>query len=124
MPAMKRSVRVSVGGLAKRALGGEDGSGVDHVAERAERAIRAYLGDKEAERAGWKVPPFARREPAEPVELRLSLDEDLWVAVEAEATAQGVAVEGLVGHAILYYAAEVDAGRITQRILEDLDDES
>jgi hypothetical protein len=121
VPAMKRSATVSIGGFAKRILAGEGGDGKGYVAKRAERAIRAYLRDKEAEPPGWKAPPFAGREPAERVELRLSLDEDLWVAVEAEAADQGVSVDLLVSHALLYYVAEADAGEITRRILDDLD---
>jgi len=123
VPAMKRSVTVSVGGLAKRTLAGDSGGDEEHAAKRAERAIRAYLGGKEEGRAGWEVPGFAGREPAERVDLSLSLDEELWAAVEVEAAAQGVTVDQLVAHAVLYYAAEIDAGEITQRILERLDDE-
>ncbi len=122
MPAMKRSATVSVGGFTERALLGESGEGAEHLDTRAERALRAYLGDKEAQRSGWSVPAFAGREPAERVELQLSLDEDLWAALEAEAAEQGVSVDVLVSHALLYYVAEADAGEITQRILDDLDD--
>jgi len=120
---MKRSVTVTVGGFAMRGLAGENGGGADYVTERAERAIRAYLVEGEAERPGWRVPAFARREPARRVELRLSVDEDLWAAVQSEAAAQGVSIDQLVSHALLYHAAELDAGDITQRILDDLDDE-
>lgn len=120
MPAMKRSVTVSVGSLARQALAGES---AEQVSSRAERAIRAYLSDKETGRAGWTVPVFARStEPAERAELKLSLDEDLWAALEIEAANQSVSVDRMVGHAILYWAAEVDAGLITQRIVEGLDD--
>jgi hypothetical protein len=124
MPAMKRSVTVRVGGFARRALAGEAGNGAEHVGSRAVRALRAYLGDKDAGRAGWRVPSFERStEPAKRVELRLNLDEDLWAAIEAEAATQGVSVDRLVSHAMLYFAAEIDAGWVTQRILEDLDPE-
>lgn len=120
---MRRSVTVSVGGLASRALAGEAAKSAEHVSSRVERAIRTYLSDKDAGRAGWTVPAFARSaEPAERTELKLSLDEDLWAAVEAEAAAQDVSVDRMVGHAILYWAAEVDAGRITRRIVEGLDE--
>ena len=45
---------------------------------------------------------------------------DLWKDFEGEATRQAVRVEQLAEHAAFYFAAEVDAGRITQRILDDL----
>lgn len=119
---MKRNAVVSIGGFARRALAGENGDSFEHVSSRAERAVRAYLGDKGEERPGWKVPAFAQSaEPAEQAELRISLDEDLWAAVESEAAAQGVSVDQLIGHAVLYFAADLDAGRITQRIVEGFD---
>jgi hypothetical protein len=40
---------------------------------------------------------------------------------EAEAGKQGVSAQQLLEHAAFYFAAELDAGRITRRILDDLD---
>ena len=59
-------------------------------------------------------------EVSEDVALRLGLDADLWRAFENEATRQAVSVPQLAEHAAFYLAAELDAGRITQRILDDL----
>ncbi len=124
MPAMKRSVTVSVGGFARRALAAGAGDDAEHLESRAVRAIRTYLSDKEVGRAGWKIPALAgSAEPTERVELSFSLDDDLWAAVENEAVIQGVSTDRLVGQAILYWAAEIDAGRIAQRIVRGLEAE-
>lgn len=54
------------------------------------------------------------------MELELSVDEDLWRALEQESGRQGASVSQMVAHAALYYAAELNSGRITERVLEGL----
>ncbi len=54
--------------------------------------------------------------------MELSVDEGLWDSLEQEAARQGVPAPRLAEHAALYFAADRDAGRVTQRILEDLKD--
>ncbi len=49
------------------------------------------------------------------------MDSELWREFEEEAERQGVSVEQLAEHAAFYFAAELDAGRVTQRILDDLE---
>lgn len=49
------------------------------------------------------------------------MDAKLWADFEREAKRQGVPVERLAEHAALYFAADRDAGRVTQRILEDME---
>ncbi len=101
------------------------GSGVaasDRAAARMEAAIRCYLSDKGSGRLAWPYPGFLREsETQEDVELELRLDPGLWDSFESEATSQGVSVQQLAEHAAFYLAAEIDAGRITQRILDDLE---
>ncbi len=112
---------VSLGTFACQALAGEAGHGAEHVSSRVVRALRAYLGEKDSGRAGWAYPGFMRGEqPAETVELQLELEEGLWRSLEDEAAGQGVRPEQLLEHAVMYYAAEIDAGHVTQRILDEL----
>jgi hypothetical protein len=85
------------------------------------RALRYYLDDGRSSRTGWRYPEFlGDKRDGEGVELKLELDDALWDALEAEAVRQGVSVRQLAEHASLYYVAEVDAGRIAGRILDDL----
>ena len=117
-----RFVTLKLSRLAFDALGaggepdpGERGEG------RMELAIRFYLRDKREARPEWRYPAFLRgSEVSEDVELRLGLDADLWHEFESEAALQAVSVAQLAEHAAFYLAAELDAGRITQRILDDL----
>lgn len=120
---MNRYVTVHIGEFSVVALGGEAGDGSDGVEARLVQALALYLHDKDAAKLGWEYP---RRLPAgegDEVELELSLDQGLWREFEREARRQGVTVSKLASHAALYYAAEVDAGRITERILEQLQQE-
>jgi hypothetical protein len=118
-------VSVEVGEFAVEALAGEAGRGAGHVPARVSRAIRIYLADRDSGRPGWRYPGFLSH-PDAPVRARLELDVDdeLWAEFEAEAGRQGVSVEQLTEHAALYLAAEVNAGRITERILDGFEEEN
>ena len=52
---------------------------------------------------------------------RLELEIDAFAAarLEAEAAAQGVAEADLVRHALMYYLADLDSGRISARVTGD-----
>jgi hypothetical protein len=116
----KKAVTVGVSAFALEALAGDDQGGVERLPVTMVRAIRCYLNDHDSGRAGWPYPDFLRKRKGGGVALELSVDEDLWRAFEAEAVRQGVSTQQLAGHAAFYFAAEVDAGRVTERILEDL----
>lgn len=120
--SVKRSVSVSLGELASDALGGEGVGNDAPVSVSAARAIRCYLNDKGSGIPGWSFPPFRRRrEAGERVALELSIEDSLWGSLEDEAESQGVSVQQMLEHAVLYFAAEVNAGRVTERILDDFD---
>lgn len=117
---MKRTVAVSLSKLSLMALGAEAGGSGDDVAANLERAVRVYLGDGALGRPGWAYPGALREAGPAGTEMELSFDRELWRALQGEATRQGVSASKLAGHAALYYAAELDAGRITQRVLDGL----
>lgn len=85
------------------------------------QAIRLYLHDTKLGGARWARPPFAKKREKEGVELDLVVDEGLLSALEEQAGRQGLSVSQVAEQAALYYAAELDAGRVTQRILDDLE---
>jgi hypothetical protein len=119
--SVRSSVSLWLSQPAFEALAGAGGEEADHAAARMEAAIRCYLSDKGNRRPAWPYPGFLREsETQEDVELGISVDAGLWDAFEAEAGAQSVTVQQLTEHAAFYLAAEIDAGRITQRILDDL----
>jgi hypothetical protein len=115
-------VSVRLGAFASKALAVEAMNGGKPSSVSVERAIHCYLNARETPGPGWSFPAFLRgREPLEAVELQLELEEDLWKSLEDEAGRQGVSVQQMLDHAVLYFAAEVNAGRVTERILDDLD---
>lgn len=118
--ATKRSLTLRLGALCVETLAGEDGQGSERVPARLVRAVRFYLADKGSNQPGWAYPGFLSDKEVEGVDLELTVEENLLRALKQEAYRQGVSVSQLAEHAVLYYAAEQDAGRITQRILDDL----
>lgn len=124
---MKREVDVRLGSFAREALVRKQSSGPntggEAVSAAAVRAIRCYLESRETGGPGWRYPGFRRGdlEKDGKVGLHLSIDDGLWKALEEEAASQGVSSQQMIEHAALYFAAEVDAGRVAQRIIEDLE---
>lgn len=119
---VKRLVTLKLSQPAFEALVGEEETSSARVASALGNAVRFYLRDKGAGRPAWPYPSFLRgSETQEDVEFELSIDDVLWRSFEEEAEEQGVSVQQLAEHAAFYLAAEMDAGRITQRILDDLE---
>jgi hypothetical protein len=115
----KRWMTVELSRLAFEAL--TSGDPVTAAPERMEGALRCYLGDRSTDRPAWPYPGFLRNtERQADVEIELEVEEDLWQAFAEEAVQQEVTTEQLTEHAAFYFAAEMDAGRLTERILEDL----
>lgn len=121
---VKRSVTVGLGAFAREALKAAEMNGAETAASVV-RAIRVYLNDRGNAEPGWAYPALMREQGQLPgtTELELCVDDGLWRSLEEEAATQGVTSQQLLQHAVLYLTAEVDAGRITQRILEDLETE-
>lgn len=119
---MKRSITVWLSEFSVEALARGEGRDSEYVPARLVRAVRLYLSARDAKKPGWSVPSALRGRKSDEVELELVAEEKLCRALEEEAGKQGVSVSRLAGQAAIYYAAELDAGRITQSILDDLDD--
>jgi hypothetical protein len=118
--SVQRTFSVTVGKLALSALaGGTDDSAA--LSRSLEQAVRYYLTDRGAERAGWMYPSFLPEEGRTAGrKVRLTVEAAIWTELAEEAERQEVSVEQLLGHAALYFIADRDTGRLTQRILEDL----
>lgn len=120
--SVKRTVAVQLSQFALDALVGKGGPPFPDASARMEMAARCYLGDRGSDRPAWPYPAFLRASEAqEDVALDLSIDEELWRSFEEEAERQGVSVQQMSEHAAFYLAAEEDAGRLTLRILDDLE---
>jgi hypothetical protein len=84
-------------------------------AEALETAVSYYLADSGSGRAGWPVPRAARA-AASGEEIEVELDDRLYGELELEARRQGLAPGLLAGHAVMYFLADVDAGRAAARL--------
>jgi len=74
-----------------------------------------YLADRDSGRPGWRVPRFLRVQPdADGVEL--DLDDETFAALRQEANDQGVEPSRLAEHALLYFLADLDRGRVAERV--------
>lgn len=113
-----KGVGIEVSGFTLTALGQRQAD----AASELRLAVSFYLSERDADRPGWAYPGFLPAEPAatEPV-VSVDLEPDLWRELALEAERQGVPIERLAAHAAIYFAAELDAGRITKRIVDDFD---
>jgi hypothetical protein len=85
-------------------------------------AIRYYLADQGSGRVEWPYPAFLPDgQLNQTAEVRIEVDAPIWEAFSKEAEQQGVSTDQLLQHAVLYFAADRDAGRLAQRIVEGLD---
>jgi hypothetical protein len=119
---LRRPITAALGDFSLESLGGtekQDGEGLER---RLELAIRYYLADRDGGRAGWPYPDFGRDgQEGGDAEVRVNVDGAVWAELSQEAERQGVSTDQLLQHAVLYFAADRDAGRVTQRIVDDLD---
>ena len=80
-----------------------------------------YLADRDRGRPAWPVPPSATA-PREGSDVTVRLDNETWDAVHEEAERQGVSAADLTRHAVLYFLADVDSGRVARRLARVLSD--
>jgi hypothetical protein len=120
------TVRVKLGAFAGGMLAWKHqrAAGSGHDAEPSSddvlKVIHFYLKEKGGGGASWSYPDLLRTgSPEEEVEVELDIEDSLWREVRLEAARQRVSVTQLLEHAALYYAAELDAGRLTERILDE-----
>jgi hypothetical protein len=83
-------------------------------------ALMYYLADREAERSAWLVPSFAAGPHVDP-SITVELDETTWRAVAEEAVRQGVTTETLAVHALIYFLADFDSGRVAELLGDGLE---
>jgi predicted DNA-binding ribbon-helix-helix protein len=80
-----------------------------------------YLADRDEGRPAWRVPSCAADAIASPG-VTVRLDEETWKALHNEAERQDVSAAELIRHAVLYFLADVDSGRVGVRLERALGD--
>jgi hypothetical protein len=75
-----------------------------------------YLADRDSGRPAWQVPDFLRSSPEAGTELEVDVDDETWAVLHGEAREQGIDPQRLAEHALLYYLADLDEGKLAERI--------
>jgi hypothetical protein len=114
MDAERRGIRLGIGEFTRLALEQRGGGATSLVRE----AAIYYLSDSRTNRPGRRHPGFPDSADGQ-VPVDLTLAESQWSDLEDEADAQGITLERLLEHALLYYLADLDSGRVPRRLLEE-----
>jgi predicted DNA-binding ribbon-helix-helix protein len=81
-----------------------------------------YLADRDRARPAWLVPQSPMASAAGAPHLTVRLDAATWQALHDEAERQAVSPAELTRHAVLYFLADVDSGRVGERLERALSD--
>jgi predicted DNA-binding ribbon-helix-helix protein len=93
-----------------------DDETLDDLLSRAAAYLDAELPTR---RAAMLAPRFRPRGRGMPREIRFEVSRDCWQRLESEARRQGVSLERLLEHAAMVYLADIDSGRVANRLLGD-----
>jgi hypothetical protein len=119
---MTRNVRLHLDRFGQEALRRFARQRDDSAGSVLRTATLYYLADRQAGRPGWHPPRFIRDLP-QPDPVEVDLDDETWDSVKVEAQRQGVEPEVLAQHAVLYFLADMDSGRLADRLSQVIDEE-
>ena len=114
------SIPVKLGQLAAHSLAASADPDPERLSLLLPRAVRFYFEDRDGEQPGWRYPSFLDGGQADGDGWEVSLSDELWQELQAEAERQEVQPGDLLQHAAFYYAAARDEGRLTARIAAEL----
>ncbi len=121
--AMTRNVTLHLDEFGQQSLNRLTQEGEGSPAAAFRTAALYYLADRESGRPAWRAPRFRTSKSPSGEGLGVVFDDDTWAALEEEATRQNVGTEELAVHALLYFLADFDSGRISQILEEALDED-
>jgi hypothetical protein len=114
---MSRSMTLRLDQFGRQALADYAEKRHDSAGVVVRTASLYYLADRDSGRTAWRVPPFlASQREESSTDVRVDVDDETWKALATEARRQGVATERLAEHALLYFVADLDEGRIAERL--------
>jgi hypothetical protein len=85
------------------------------------QAIRYYLSERDSGRAGWRYPSFMSAvgsDSTAAVETHFCIEGRIWDELTDEAGRQRVTPDELLRHAVLFFVADRETGRVARRIFE------
>jgi hypothetical protein len=109
-----------LGPLAAHSLAASADPDPERLSQLLPRAVRFYLEDRDGGEPGWRYPTFLDGGRVDGDGCELSLPDELWEQLQAEAERQKVEAGDLLQHAAFYYGAARDEGRLTARIAAEL----
>ena len=112
---MTKSMTLQLDNFGRQALSQFAEENRDSASTVVRTASLYYLADRDSRRPAWRVPRFARTSP-DLDGLEIDLDDDTFAALRQEASGQGVEPSRLAEHALLYYLADLDRGRLAERV--------
>jgi hypothetical protein len=112
MGAERRGITIDVGEFTRLALEQRGGDTSRLVRE----AAVYYLSDSGSNRPARSQPGFPDAADHQ-VPIELTLAESQWRDLEEEADEQGITLERLLEHALLYYLADLDSGQVARRLV-------
>ncbi len=101
--------------VALEAAAGRDRETLDDFVSRA---VLYYQAELPASRVAMSAPRFKPPDHGSPRDLALRIPSEAGERMKAEAARQDVPLEQLCEHAALLYLADIDAGRVADRVLE------
>ena len=98
----------------------EAAAGRDHetLDDFVSRAVLYYQAELPASRIAMSAPRFKPPGHGSPRDLALGIPSEAGERMKAEAARQDAPLEQLYEHATLLYLADIDAGRVADRVLE------
>ena len=119
---MTRNVTLHLDEFGQQSLDRLTKEGEGSPAAAFRTAALYYLADRDSGRAAWRAPRFRSRTPSGQG-LRVVFDDETWDALGEEADRQNVETEELAVHALLYFLADFDSGRISDILEQALGDD-
>lgn len=122
---MERTVAVAIDDFTLELLNEASLAGQTTLGALLMQAIRYYLAERDSGRPGWPCSGLDERgeEGEESSTIELEVDGAAWEAFSLEADRQRVSTDRLMKHGALYYLADRDSGRLTQKILKDQEEQ-
>ena len=90
------------------------------ISELLRLAARYYLSDADGGRLVWPTPALTPRPSGDVSGFDLEIDDQTWQALQDEAKRQDIEVAPLAAHAVLYFVADWDSGRLAERLRQSL----
>ena len=119
---MTRNVTLQLDEFGQQSLTRFMREGQESPAAALRTAALYYIADRDSGRPAWRAPRF-RSKKASSEGIRVAFDDETWAALEEEADRQNLDTSELAVHALLYFLADFDSGRITEMIEKALDED-